>query len=224
MIVPSKKLVIGYSPKVACTTLKTLVLNSLGHYPIGHKGIVHDQDMSTGKMGVFDECFFKKNDIDSFKNIYMIRDPYQRMISGVIQRSAKLIHPDGISDCSVTEFVDYVCNNNYGIDAHHFEPQTRILEPRIKIDKVYDMNHMQELIDKYFPGAKNKKHGGHAAKYDTRNDDYKNIPISKIRSVGTFSKNPKQWFSDGNAKLINKMYKCDFEFAKKNGLGYKMVH
>ena len=103
------------------------------------------------------------------------------------------------------------------------EEELQMLED-IVFDRVYDINDMSLFIDYHFKGLENKKYGVHDTIYDNSIEtNYSNMEIGDITKLKSFSKNPHQWFSAESIKIINELYKEDFEFCKKHGIEYEVL-
>jgi len=134
VLVPKLNLIIGlnpiirFNPKVACTTLKYVILHKLG-YNVEKKCHTFFQEILREKKEILNlnNNLIKGKTINSYKKICIIRNPYERLISGIRQRSKALILKKNnfgvdVSKNTITEFLQNLKNHNY-IEPHFF-PQT----------------------------------------------------------------------------------------------------
>ena len=227
LIIKKLKLIVGWNPKVACTTIKTLILRKLGHEI---KGNVHDDMLTPANLncGKYDILLYNSKlnngDLNSYTKICIVRNPYERLISGIRQRSAWLCdykeHGD-LSDNTITMFLQNLKKYNY-IEPH-FIPQTKNIND-FKFDHIMDIKDMSKLYSILEFEYKIEKIGGHATKYDNDcNDNYHNLTIKDIsRNKDKWSGNIYSWFYKNDIKLINELYKKDFIFLKENGFDYEI--
>lgn len=214
IIVEKLKLIVGWNPKVACTTLKTLILRKLGHEIIGN---VHD-NLFLKKF-----FFFYNVDLNNYTKICVIRNPYERLISGIRQRSKHFgnFEIGDLSKNTINMFLQNLKKYNY-ID-HHFMPQTENIN-NFKFDHIIDINEMSKVYSILELEYRNEKLGGHSTKYndDNNEDNYHNLTMMEIMMLGEYSRNIYSWFSKKDIQLINELYKEDFIFLKENGFDYEI--
>ena len=156
--------------------------------------------------------------------ICFIRNPYERLISGIRQRSAFLVNELKYLDVTkntVSDFLQNLKKHNY-IEAH-FIPQTNNMN-NFEFDQIISINQMDKL-HKILKIEDFKKDGGHLTKYhDNDKINYYSLTIQDIydKAYGTWSSNIYSWFTKDNIKLINELYENDFEWLSKNGFDYKI--
>ena len=230
LIIKKLKLIVGWNPKVACTTVKTLILRKLGHEI---KGNVHAVMLSQANLncGKYDILLYNpklnNGDLNSYTKICIVRNPYERLISGIRQRSPMLCdyktHGD-LSDNTITMFLQNLKKYNYL--EHHFIPQTNNIND-FKFDHIIDVKDMSKLYSILEFESKIEKIGNdkqHITKYNNDcNDNYHNLTIKDIsRNKNEWSGNIYSWFTKNDIKLINELYKKDFIFLKENGFDYEI--
>ena len=227
LIIKNLKLIVGWNPKVACTTVKTLILRKLGHEI---KGNVHNDMLTPANLhcGKYDILLYNpklnNEDLNSYTKICIVRNPYERLISGIRQRSQWLCdykkHGD-LSDNTITMFLQNLKKYNY--IENHFIPQTDNIND-FKFDHIIDIKDMSKLYSILEFEYKIEKIGGHATKYNNDcNDNYHNLTIKDIsRKNNEWSGNIYSWFTKNDIKLINELYKKDFIFLKENGFDYEI--
>jgi hypothetical protein len=244
VVIPSKKLIVGHNPKTGCGTIKATILKDLGfEYMQGyvqnqwHRKMVHA--IANKEIPIYDLTYEKNNSIEGFTKVCVVRNPYERLISGIRHRFAKAVgdtHNLTIeyikdmvkkSELTVNELVIHLQQNDFYPDKYHFQPQTVNLLEDIIFDRVYDISDMGLFISDHFPNQENKRYASnlkvHTTKYDDIDIDYTNMKIKDIIKEESFSPDPHHWFSAESIKIINELYKEDFEFCKKYGIEYKIT-
>ena len=100
--------------------------------------LIHE-NLKSGKYDIYDffDPKFENIDLNSYTKICAVRDPYERLISGIRQRSPFLCNFKRYGDLSentISEFLQNLKTHEY-IEGH-FRPQTmiKIKTPDIDID------------------------------------------------------------------------------------------
>lgn len=233
LIIPKLNLIVGWSPKVACTTIKYLLLIKLGHKIEGniHCDMLTKENLQSGKYDIYDleNPKFENIDLDSYTKVCIIRNPYERLISGIRQKSGFLLS-DGckygcmngkdLSKNTITEFLQNLKTHNYIED--HFYPQTYNLN-NFKFDYILSLDQISILYEILNLPFSDNREGGHLTKY-TDNDkiNYYNLTIQDIynKFSDKWSSSINSWFTHDNIQLINELYKDDFEWLCNHGFYY----
>ena len=228
-IIEKLKLIVGWNPKVACTTVKTLILRKLGHEI---KGNVHNDmlTMANLKCGKYDILWYNPKlnvDLNNYTKICFVRNPYERLISGIRQRSSFLCNFTDFGDLSENTINMFLQNlKKYNYIENHFIPQVENMND-FKFDHVIDIKDMSKLYSILEFEYKIEKIGGHVTKYNNNynNDNYYNLRIIDISSRfnNKWSGNIHSWFTKNDIKLINELNKKDFIFLKENGFDYQII-
>ena len=246
IIVPKLNLIVGWNAKVACTTVKYLLLKKLGHNIEGniHADMLTKENLESGKYDIYDflNPKFKNIDLNSYTKICVIRNPYERLISGIRQRSSFLCnfkrHGD-LSENTISELLQNLKTHEY-IEGH-FRPQTMIKNKlydihtsllefmninNFKFDHIIPVNQMDKLYELLeLPYIEEEKMGNHSTTYNNNDKvNYYNLTIQDISDKynNKWSSNINSWFTQDNIQLINELYKDDFEWLSKNGFDYKI--
>ena len=227
--IPKLNLIVGWNSKVACTTIFHLLLTKLGHPIQGniHIDMLTKVNLKSGKYGIYElDPELDDENIENYTKICVIRNPYARLISGIRQRSWFFIHDFkklDVSKNTITEFLENLKTHNY-IEKHFF-PQTKNLND-LKFDHILEIDDMSKLYNILDLPYTNKKIGGHDTNYESNHDKvvYYNLTIQDIydRFNTKWSPNIKSWFTSDNIKLINELYKDDFDWLHINGFDYKL--
>ena len=130
------------TPKVGCTTIKTIMMNLLGDNRYPHKDIQWPHDVYVHPR------FDKKIDI----RFCLVRDPVQRFLSGYVNR---ILFAKEIPHLPIEEFIDDFENlkNKHWTVRHHFSPQTKSIGNDVKfythIFDISEMNCVFSLMSKF---------------------------------------------------------------------------
>ena len=210
-IIEELKLIVGWNPKVACTTVKTLLLRKLGHQIKKVHMFLNQKNLNSGKYGILNYNPKLNNiDLNNYTKICCVRNPYERLISGIRQRSPHLCNFKNFGDLSENTINMFLQNlKKYNYLEHHFQPQTKGLGD-FKFDHIIDIKDMSKLYSILELDYKDGKFGGHDTKYNNKIDDnYHNLTIKDIaRNFNdTWSNNINSWFTKDDIKLINELYK-----------------
>ena len=229
LIIPKLNLIIGWNKKVACTTIKYLLLTKLGYNIEGniHNDMLTQQNLNIGKYDIYDlnNPKFKNINLNSYIKICVIRNPYERLISGIRQRSFFLTNNLEWLDVkknTITQFLQNLKKYNY-IESH-FEPQTKDMN-KFNFDHIFSLDQMEKLYKIIEMSYVKEKIGNHSTKYnDNIKVNYYSLTIQDISSKvdDEWSSNINSWFTQDNIQIINEIYKDDFEWLSKNGFDYKI--
>ena len=230
LVIPKLKLLIGWNPKVACTTIFTIILKKLDIKIIGNVHLdmmthLYNKNEKNGKYGIYklDINNLKDFNLKDFKKIAIIRNPYNRLISGIRQRSTSL-SKNGFGNYNITYFLINI--NKVILRDGHFKTQTNNLLP-FDFDFIFDINDMKKFCNLINYKYENIHYGNHSTKYiNDKKINYYNYSIDDISNNyhEKWSKNIKSWFTKENITLINKIYAEDFSFAEKNGIKYEKIY
>ena len=226
------KLIVGWNPKVACTTVKILILKKLGHEIVGnvHLDMLAKGNLQSGRYDIYklSNPKFKNINLNDYTKICIVRNPYERLISGIRQRSRKLCDFNIFGDLSentISMFLQNLKNHNYL--EHHFYPQVKDMND-FKFDHIIDIKDMSKLYSILELEHTNDELGGQITKYYNDNDnDYHNYHYLTIKDISNrfhnkWSRNIYSWFTKNDIELINELYEKDFIFLEENGFDYKI--
>lgn len=227
LVVPELKLILAWSPKCACTTAKSAVIEALGHDIVGniHDDMLTNSNLQSGRYGVIDFRSYqpsKHGEIKTFNKICIIRDPYSRYISAIRQRAPALIKKNNFRGMTAGDYLDYLEANNFGED-HHFHPQTRHLR-KFMFDRVLDISEMKvlfEILGLEYSGS--KKFGGHSTGYGEECPMQATTILDLIKG-SSFPRSIHSWLSEENITKLRMLYADDFEFAQAHGRNYELPY
>lgn len=220
LIIPKLKLIVGWNPKCGCTTIKTLLLNKLNHEIIGnvHLDMLTKENLISGKYDIFSLTKNNINDYDyeSYLKVCIKRNPFNRLISGLRQRSRWLCNEyknkEIIKNMLIKDFVLSLKTTD-NIDDH-FNSQTSYIIEKIKFDLILDIEN-NDQIKKFYNilglNYSNIKYGDHTTKYNNNNDNYKKLKLKDLTDTNKlFNKIITNWFDEETINHIKNIYKDDF--------------
>jgi len=218
IILDNKKLIIFWSPKCGCSTLKTILANFFNIDYTKDKHIHCNKELKNkiNKMDI--------NKIDVYKNydiVILIRNPYERLVSGFLDKYVRK-EIKNLSNCTCfADFSKILANNPKKIDRHHFEKQTtgdgwifynELERPKIKYildtSKVNDIAKILELnISEIKINFNRKKGTGDLRQMWSANYDQ----LRKLDNI-----NYSEFYNDYIKKRVYNIYKDDFIFFNNN--------
>lgn len=236
------KFIIGWSAKCGCTHIKNIML-----YIIKKKQIYENiQDCLILKDINYNEYsdqlhnYFFKNlnilptDIHNYTTIIITRNPYKRIISGLIdkyKKNGEFRHLWSGSICSFELFLEKIIQENKKfkeINYHHFIPQTEEQYSDIifnsKILKCYDINNIDyNLIEKIYniklPKSVIDYKGVHINK-KTINYENKNLFKCEVSDLANCNISYNYFYNEKLKNMLYKYYEKDFDFCNKFNIKY----
>ena len=212
------KVIFGWSAKCGCSHIKKI-------YWYLQNGIVDNKIHSKKEWNNI------PNDIENYTTILIIRNPYERIISGFLdkyKKNGEYIHLWKYNTITFSNFVDELIKNEWKmIERHHFIPQTcDAFDIRIKNSKeliIYDIqnmnyNYIEKLFEKKIPENLINFKGPHVRNADILLEKYiYHMDMSEYFDY----KVPTKYFY--NEEIKNKVYHFyinDFTFFKEKGFDY----
>jgi hypothetical protein len=215
------KVVFGWSTKCGCSHIKTIF-----YFLTGQDKIIH----------TIDDMMELPENIENYNTIIFCRNPYERIVSGFLEKYKKNGQLRIIwkhKDINFTLFVDELIKNDWKmVEHHHFTQQTsekfefRILKSKtIKFFDIKNINYqyIENLFDKKISdNILNKRYGHERKIYDNTINNY----IYDLNIDEYFESNVDlKYFYNNNIKnKIFNFYKQDFEFFYENGIDYINNH
>lgn len=214
-----RNIIFGWSAKCGCSHIKTiywfLQTNSISN------SIHTSRDNN-----------ILPNNIQNYKSIVIIRNPYKRLVSGFLDKyrnggEFRLRWKEPV--LSFSKFVDKLVKREWKtIDYHHFIPQTseqfnnKILKSKeinfFDITNI-DYKYIEKLYNKKIPETVINKKQGHERKLYSQCINY-NISTLHIDSYINNNIDIQYFYTDEIKEKVYKFYINDFNFFKINGFDY----
>tara|TARA_A100001015_G_scaffold314141_1_gene422935 strand:- start:523 stop:1218 length:696 start_codon:yes stop_codon:yes gene_type:complete len=220
----NKKIIFGWSAKCGCSHIKNifwfLKTNKL-------KNQIHTMKEMKFKL---------PDDIENYITIIIIRNPYERILSGFLDKYKKngaFRHSWKDSVLSFSKFVDKLINDQWKtINRHHFTPQTtEKFDKKIllsKIIKFYDIGkinyeYIEQLYNKKIPECVINKKLGHERLLNVNvNSYYDNYVYNlHIDHYINYNINIKYFYNEEIKDKVYNFFINDFILFKENGFDYK---
>ena len=222
------KIIFGWSAKCGCSHIKKIFW-------------FLQNNKIDNKIHTVKERLILPNDIENYTTILIIRNPYERIISGFLNKYNKIgeLRPLWKSKTlTFNEFTDELIKFNWKkVDKHHFTPQTtetfdKNIILKSKSLKIYDIKnidykYIEELYNNNNNNNKNIKipkellefKGGHERK--SFNKSFENYVYDlDIMEYYDYDVDKKYFYNDDIKNKIYNFYKNDFIFFKEYGFDY----
>lgn len=214
------KIVFGWSTKCGCTHVKLLfyfLKNNIFKKPL-------HTPADYGSL---------PNDIENYIVILIIRNPYQRIISGFLNKygvDGQYLYLWKHDTITFSKFVDELSKNNWSmIDKHHFTQQTseKFDENKLlkcKELKIYDLNNIdysfiESIFNKKIPDHILTFKAGHERKkYANTYENY--VYDLEIKIYFNYNVDIKYFYNEEIKTKIYNFYEKDFIYYKNNGFNY----
>jgi hypothetical protein len=219
IIIEEKKLIIFWSPKCGCSTLKTIIAE---YYNINDKAKyknIHINEEMKRKINYKKHCINKYKD---YNIVMLIRNPYERLISGFLNKYVFNNNFEKPTNCNCFfDFCNILQKNPNKINKHHFEKQTKgkgwkfyieLGKPKIKyLFETSQVNNLQEIL-----GLNLKK----------LKMNFTHINNDSIKKVNLWNKNFEfllenkeilnypSFYNKNLKEIVYKIYKDDFTFFR----------
>lgn len=184
----NERILIGWNPKCACGSTKTWFLQYIGH------------DYNDNVHKAVREMELPEYDYDRAKDYFkviVIRDPFERFISGYLDKVVFNTLEWFQKYNRLDEFVDDLVKGK--IKDAHFKLQTIYLDKRLKWDCIIQVENYNEGIAKLNGKLKT---------------NIKSVHLGKGKGI------PLEGYNKKIKQLIYKFYKKDFDYFKSIGVDY----
>jgi hypothetical protein len=237
-VIPKIKLVIGWSPKCGCSTIKKILCDKL-NINVPKRTDIHEfikTIINKQKFGIYYIEYFKKHckfeKIKNFRKVLIIRNPFQRFISGIKQKSVDLSFKHDMENMTISDFIDLLKKNNFmkgknGFIYHHFFPQS-IPEKnvRVKFNIVIDLNNIKRLKKILKMDVSNVRENRTLYnKSNSINEKYHKFTLKMFADNFSkkYSNKVSNWLNDKNILDIYHLYRADFILAKDHNILYNHI-
>jgi len=214
------KIVFGWSAKCGCSHIKRI-----GYYLM--RGSETEQIHTERDFQPLPE------NIQEYNTILIIRNPYKRIVSGVLDKYStrgEYRHMWEDKQMTFRLFVNALKNENWKmIDRHHFAPQTterfdEIAITKSKTLKLYDIenidySYIESVYSKSIPTSLIQRKFGHErGKFDSDFDGA--VYDVEIENYECKNVQTRQFFNDEIKTIVDEIYRGDLLFFKKHGFDY----
>lgn len=213
------KIIFGWTPKCGCSHIKKMF------------GYLRTDNINS-KIHIPSENGHLPNNMDNYTTILIIRNPYEKVISGFLDKynpNGSFRHKWTNNNLVFSKFVDELVIKNWNlIDKHHFLPQvaehfnkSNILKS--KYLKIYDIknidySYIEKLYNKKIPEFVLNYKGGHERNATNILEEY----VYDL-DINLYYKNnvPLKYFYNEDIKnKVSNFYKDDILFLKESGFDY----
>lgn len=223
------KIVFGWSTKCGCSHIKNMFWYLLNNTEVN---IIHFND----------EYNCLPDDIENYTTILIIRNPYERIISGfldkynsntnIITRSGEYRHLWKHDKITFSMFVDELIKNQWKmVEYHHFTPQTtekfnKSLILKSKCLKIYDINNVdysfiESLYNKKITKNVLQFKGNHTKKKHSQDFDDYVYDLDMDTYNNNFNVKNYLFYNEVIQQKVYEFYKNDFLFFEEHGFFYK---
>lgn len=219
----NKKIIFGWSAKCGCSHIKTifwfLQTDNL-------ENLIHTEKDKNEL----------PNDIENYVIIIFIRNPFERIVSGFLnkyKKNGQYRHLWKDSILSFSQFVDKLINYEWKtIDRHHFTQQTsEKFDKKILLSKsckFYDIGkidyeYIEQLYNKKIPECVINKKQGHERLLNVNVESYYNDYVYDLHidDYIDYNINIKYFYNEDIREKVFNFYINDFIFFKENSFDYK---
>lgn len=219
----NKKIIFGWSAKCGCSHIKNIF------WFLQTDNLLNKIHTQKNKNQL-------PKDIENYITIIIIRNPYERIVSGFLdkyKKNGQFRHLWKDSVLSFSQFVDKLINYDWKtIETHHFTPQTtEDFDKKIllsKIIKFYDIGkidyeYIEQLYNKKIPECIINKKQGHERLLNVNVDSYYNNYVYDLHidDYINYNINKKYFYNEDIIEKVFNFYINDFIFFKENNVDYK---
>jgi len=216
-----KKIIFGWSAKCGCSHIKKIFyyfenneINNIIHQSKDYKGLPEN--------------------IEDYKIILFIRNPYKRLVSGFMDKYKK----NGEFNCkwninlplTFSNFVDKIIQNSDIIDNHHFVAQTGEMFDYNKLNNFKNLNffdienidygYIENIFDKKIPKELIDFRGGHTNNSTEQLNCFVYHEI--IYDIEKYKIPTIYYFNETIKNKVYNFYKQDFLFFAEKGYYYDL--
>ena len=218
------KIIFGWSAKCACSHIKKIFW------------FLQNNNMDN-KIHTANDCFNLPDDINNYETIIFCRNPYERIVSGFLDKynkNGQFRHYWNNDNITFSNFIDVLLEKNWDrIDKHHFIQQTCEMfdKNKIMISKsitLYDIkninyNHIEEVYNKKIQDKLLSFKGGHERKIFNKEYNQENVYNLDINLYYYYDITIEKFYNEEIKNKVYNFYKKDFEFFKENGINYDII-
>jgi hypothetical protein len=222
------KIIFGWTAKCGCSHVKTI----FNFFENNNTNEIHIQR---------DYSDILPRDIENYKTVIFIRNPYKRIVSGLLDKYKKTTQYRNIwnqkyETITFSKFVDELLTNNYRvIDYHHFQLQTsgkystNIFNSNtiqfFDIEHI-DYTYIEQLYDKKIPDNILTKKFGHERNSTINMNNIINYDVYdlNIDEIMDCNIDIKYFYNEDIKNKIYKFYENDFILFKQQGFDFTIIY
>lgn len=216
-----RKILFGWSAKCGCSHIKSI-------FWYFQNGLIKN------KIHTHKDMMHLPDDIENFTSIIIVRNPFQRLVSGFLNKyslSGEYRCKWKTRTISFADFVEDLIREKWDtVDRHHFDKQTsehfdRTKLLQSKIIKCYDLPHIdysfiESLFGKEIPDAVLNKKFGHERDISKPNWPNEYVYDVEMNEYFHYNVEYKYFFNSEMKEKLKEFYKDDFDFFREFGLRY----
>ena len=225
----NKKIIFGWSAKCGCTHIKAII-----RFLINNEIYTKDDEMSVHYYMLNRDKI--PNDIENYVTLLFTRNPYERVISGFLNKYGsngefRYLWKDEILSFSkfIDKLIETTMNNDWNvIEKHHFTPQTsEDFDKKILLSKIIKFYDIGNIDYQYIEQLYNKKI--HESIMQVKNerqcslenfDNLYNIYNLHIDEYEKYNIDYKYFYNEELKEKVLQFYLNDFTFFKENRIDY----
>jgi len=213
------KIIFGWSAKCGCSHIKKIF-----------KYLCYDKDhTNVHSTGDYNDLPY---DVEQYVIILIIRNPYDRLVSGFLDKyniKKPLRKQWPIQYIRFCDFVDKLVEKNWDIvDQHHFTPQTTenfnleklLLSKRLSVYDIknIDYEYIESLYNKKIPEHILNFRGGHENKKTNLLEEY--VYNLNMEDYNDYKVPTKYFYSNDIKEKVNGFFENDFKIFREFGFNY----
>ena len=222
-VIREKKLIICCSPKCGSTTIKHLILK--------YYGIIINDSFHDKCEELLEKIYFTEIDnYNEYKMIFVIRNPYHRLVSGFYGKYVRNNAPfNNLPNCKCfSDFVNILYHTPEVIDKHHFSPQCsdeifkmiRKMKDNINIIEVNQIDIIANYLDLNYDTCDIKNMKKNIKIY--KNQHNKTAYLLNYQELRKYViKDYSLFYNEDIISIVNKIYSIDFNFFISHNFNFK---
>lgn len=232
------KIIFSYSPKCACTSLKRWFIKVFD-LDINLPPLDSDQRIVHMKLGFgksVHSCVPPDLDFNSYTKVALVRNPYNRLVSGYMDRNHEPSQePDALTSGSFEEFVEKIYRNPHLINSchqqHHALQTFRPEDHHPKIDsmnvvfKTEDLSEWKSYFKDNFPELPEidfeTTHSTTVVDELAPPEPLWGRDMTQYRQLGKPT-NHSWFYNDSIKSMVKEIYAPDFKAFESLGIFYKV--
>jgi len=220
-VIEPLKMILGWSPKSACTSIKTGIMESVG---------IDFEDIHKDFKSTFPDIKDVEIDPTNYLRVQLVRDPIKRFVSTITNRCLAIQHLpypymttrnmlSMIHDCNLAENTDFFDGCFFSPNIkHHFKKQYKPVEwawdHAFDVDQ--DLNRIFGFLSNRYglPRASFGKLNVTKAPEERKEEFYGDTAFAHI-GLKDLGKNRFNWVDENMVEMIKVIYEDDYKLIKE---------